>query len=244
MTFIDHIFVILLLLVVPLYQHFFSTPKMRREFAEESPRLREKFYWTTVAVQWGITIPLLLLWWLARRGFDQLGFVPPGGWLFWISILIVIVTIAAFWKVQQAQSGTPEGHAKTMKAFRERAPFMPRDSREMKHFTAISVTAGICEEIFYRGYLIWYATQFTGTGTGGLVMAVVLTALVFGMGHLYQGVSGAIQIFAAGLFFGGIYLLSGSLWVPMAAHALVDVVAGYYTVGLHRNPPPSGDEES
>ncbi len=244
MTIIDHLFVILLLVGVPLFQHFHSTPKMRREFAKETPGLRESFYWQTIAMQWGITIALLFLWWLAPRGLDALGLVTPGGWLFWISIVIVIVAIAAFRMVLQAQASTPERHATVLKAFRERAPFMPRNSHEMRHFTAISVTAGICEEIVYRGYLIWFATQFTGDGTVGLLLAVALTSLVFGLGHIYQGVSGAIQIFAAGLFFGGIYVLSGSLWVPMAAHAIVDIVAGYYTVRLHRDPPPSPDEES
>ncbi|MCH7573216.1 MAG: CPBP family intramembrane metalloprotease [Planctomycetes bacterium] len=244
MTVIDHLFVFVLLVIVPLYQHFYAVPKMHREFAEESPGLRERTYWYTIATQWGITIALLFLWWLAARGLDALGLVIPGGWLFWISIVIVMVAIAVFWMVLQAQASTPESHAKVLKAFQERAPFMPRNSGEMRHFTAISVTAGICEEIVYRGYLIWYATQFTGAGTGGLLMAVALTSLVFGLGHIYQGVSGAIQIFAAGLFFGCIYVLSGSLWVPMAAHAIIDIVAGLYTVHLHRDQPARSDEKS
>ncbi len=244
MTVIDHLFVFVLLVIVPLYQHFYAVPKMHREFAKETPGLREHFYWITVAIQWGITIALLFLWWLATRGLDELGLVTPGGWLFWISIVIVIVAIAAFRMVLKAQASTPEKYATVLKAFRERAPFMPRNSGEMRHFIAISVTAGVCEEIVYRGYLIWYATQFTGAGTGGLLMAVALTSLVFGLGHIYQGVGGAIQIFAAGLFFGGIYMLSGSLWVPMAAHAIIDIVAGLYTVHLHRNSPPPAEEKS
>lgn len=244
MTVIDHLFVLVLLVIVPLYQHFYAVPKMHREFAEESPGLRERFYWQTIAMQWGITIALLFLWWLAARGFDELGLVTPGGWLFWIAIVIVIVAIAAFRMVLQAQASTPEKHATVLKAFRERAPFMPRNSGEMRHFSAISVTAGVCEEIVYRGYLIWYAAQFTGEGTGGLLMAVALTSLVFGLGHIYQGVGGAIQIFAAGLFLGGIYILSGSLWVPMAAHAIIDIVAGLYTVRLHRDQPPLADEKA
>ena len=37
MTVIDHLFVIVLLVIVPLYQHFYAVPKMHREFAKETP---------------------------------------------------------------------------------------------------------------------------------------------------------------------------------------------------------------
>ncbi len=34
MTVIDHLFVFVLLVIVPLYQHFYAVPKMHREFVK------------------------------------------------------------------------------------------------------------------------------------------------------------------------------------------------------------------
>ena len=33
--------------------------------------------------------------------------------------------------------------------------FLPRDDRELRAFVGLSATAGIVEEIIYRGFLIW-----------------------------------------------------------------------------------------
>jgi membrane protease YdiL (CAAX protease family) len=145
---------------------------------------------------------------------------------------------------QRAQARTPAGYATTMEMLMRAAPFTPRDPRELRQWTVLSITAGVCEELIYRGYLIWYASHFTGTGVGGLLLAVVLTSIAFGLVHIYQGVLGVTQVFAVGLAFGGLYVLSGSLWLPIAAHIAVDIASGRFAVHLHRTGPPDGGAET
>ena len=107
----------------------------------------------------------------------------------------------------------------------------------MEHFTALAFSAGTCEEIVYRGFLIWYLTLMTGTSIVGLSTAVILAALVFGACHLYQGAGGAIQVTMLALLAGILFVLGGSLWIVMLLHVYVDIASGLLAVALYRGDP-------
>jgi membrane protease YdiL (CAAX protease family) len=242
MNIVDHLLVLVLLVVLPLYVRLFAAPRMQREFAEGGPGRRRRFYWQSVAIQWTAAGGLALFWWLASRDAADLGVVAPEGWRFWVALPVVAAALLAIAVAQQVSLRTPARRAATQKMVRRDAPFAPRDAAELRHWTALSVTAGVCEELVYRGYLIWYASHWTGTGTGGLLLAVLLTSVAFGLGHVYQGPGGVLRVFGTGVAFGMIYVLSGSLWLAMVAHAGVDVLSGCAVVRLHRDGPPSGNE--
>jgi membrane protease YdiL (CAAX protease family) len=59
---------------------------------------------------------------------------------------------------------------------------LPRGVIESLLWLALSAS-GFCEEIVYRGYLQRQLRAFTGSGA----LAVFGQALVFGVGHAYQG---------------------------------------------------------
>ena len=85
---------------------------------------------------------------------------------------------------------------------------------------AASLTAGFCEEVLYRGFFLWYLMTWIPTS-----VAVGISAVIFGVAHLYQGLGGVIKAVVAGAVFGAAYLLTGSLWVPILLHATVDVTS-------------------
>ena len=64
------------------------------------------------------------------------------------------------------------------------------------------------------------------TAVLGLWPAVVLSSLIFGLGHAYQGVGGVLKTSLAGLIMAGIVLLTGSLYVAMIMHAVLDMTQG------------------
>ena len=101
------------------------------------------------------------------------------------------------------------------------ADLMPKTEREAAQFRLVSVSAGVCEEIVCRGYMIWYLAAFVGEWP-----AVLLSALVFGLGHLYQGSAGVMKTGATGLLMGILYVATGSLLWPMILHTAVDVHGG------------------
>jgi membrane protease YdiL (CAAX protease family) len=98
---------------------------------------------------------------------------------------------------------------------------LPRTPGEYRTFQALSVSAGICEEVLYRGFLLWYAAMFIGVWP-----AVLLTAGVFGLVHLYQGATGVLRSGVVGLLLGALYAATDSLLWPILIHIAVDLQGG------------------
>ena len=57
-------------------------------------------------------------------------------------------------------------------------------------------------------------------------LAVVLSAVLFGMAHSYQGWNGGLRAGVVGLIFALSYVLTGSLWIPILLHIVVDIHSG------------------
>ena len=99
---------------------------------------------------------------------------------------------------------------------------LPQSGRERVPFLALAITAGCCEEFLYRGFAM---AAFARAGFP-IWASVVVSSVLFGAAHLYQGRSGLIGTGILGLLFGAFRAFTGS-FVPVAAwHAAVDIVAG------------------
>lgn len=100
---------------------------------------------------------------------------------------------------------------------------MPRTRTEIALFAGVSVTAGVCEEILFRG-LLFHCLQAAPFSLAPLPTLLVGSAL-FGLAHMGQGFKGVLVTGAAGLFLGGLYMVTGSLLLPIAVHILIDLRA-------------------
>ncbi|MET4897532.1 CPBP family intramembrane glutamic endopeptidase [Sphingomonadaceae bacterium jetA1] len=96
---------------------------------------------------------------------------------------------------------------------------LPREPRELKYAAALSVMAGVSEEAFFRLYLPLLIAMLTGQAWIGFAASLVL----FGAMHRYQGWAGIAATTALGAVMSGLYLATGTLWVAMLVHALVDI---------------------
>ena len=102
-------------------------------------------------------------------------------------------------------------------------PLIPDTPQEQCWLAAISIGAGISEELVFRGFLFFYlALWFPHINR---LECALLTSLIFGMGHLYQGWKGILSTGLVGLIFAGIYVLTGNLLAPMVVHASMDLRA-------------------
>jgi len=100
---------------------------------------------------------------------------------------------------------------------------LPDTLTEQCWFAAVSIGAGINEELIFRGFLFWYCTLWL-PHLNSLECALV-ASLIFGMAHLYQGWKGVVSTAFVGLIFAGLYVLTGNLLVPVVAHATADLRA-------------------
>lgn len=99
---------------------------------------------------------------------------------------------------------------------------LPRGNAEIAMWIVVSIVAGFCEELVFRGYLQRQLAALTGSAVAGLV----LQAIVFGIAHGYQGVKSVIDITALGLLFGLVAQWRRSIVPGAIAHALTDIVGG------------------
>src|SRR5262249_49519314 len=105
---------------------------------------------------------------------------------------------------------------------RRAGKILPETRAQQVAFVTVALTAGICEEILYRGYLPWYLAAITGNLTVGFVTS----AIVFGLGHSYQGRNGVIATCVLAIFLGALTFMTGSLWPGQVLHCVIDLVNG------------------
>jgi uncharacterized protein len=100
---------------------------------------------------------------------------------------------------------------------------LPRGVGETALWIVLSITAGICEEAIYRGYLQKQFMALTRSATGG----IVLSALIFAAAHSYQGFVRASLIGVVGAMSGVLAFWCRSVRPGMIAHALQDVLGAF-----------------
>lgn len=207
-----------LVFVFPLWDR----RETRRLKADPSPRARIRAYLITIA--WQIVATALLLAVLPAR----LLFAPPAE-VAGLGIRPSLATGAPILAGLLVGAAIPllmaRGNAKvreqTRKQLRAMAFFLPQTPPERRWFAALSVVVGVCEEIIFRGWLIrWLAGPPLGMG---IIAAVIVAAAVFGIDHGYQGIAGVLATGFMALVLTALFFATGTLWVPVAVHALIDL---------------------
>lgn len=135
---------------------------------------------------------------------------------------------AAFWLFSMAVLGLG-GHllrldqGGSLDSMRRQIGFLvPGTTVELMVWFCLCLTAGICEEIIFRGYLQRQFAIVTRTTLGG----VALSAIFFGAAHGYEGGPRMLLIGIYGLLFGLLAWRRESLRPGMMAHAWHDALAG------------------
>jgi len=86
--------------------------------------------------------------------------------------------------------------------------------------------AAFGEELSYRGYLLTRAADIFRRSNAGYIVALLVVAVLFGLGHFYKGPAGVLDSTYSGVVLGCAYLLSGrNLWAAILAHGIADTFA-------------------
>jgi len=133
---------------------------------------------------------------------------------FWLAAVVVLGLGAKLMHLDEA------GRFDSMR--RQLGFLVPGTTIELLLWLCLSTTAGICEEIIFRGYL---QRQFAAI-TRSILAGVLLSAVVFGAAHGYEGGPRMILIGVYGLMFGLLAWSRKSLRPGMIAHAWHDAISG------------------
>lgn len=96
---------------------------------------------------------------------------------------------------------------------------LPKGVLESLVWVPVALSAGFCEELAFRGYL---QKQFQAIA-GSAMVAVLLQAIIFGAGHLYEGPAAVARIILFGILYGLLAHWRTSLRPGMMAHAWSDI---------------------
>lgn len=117
---------------------------------------------------------------------------------------------------------------------------LPRTPRERRAFAALAVTAGITEEVVWRGFgLAFLLAAFPHLS---MPFQIAILGFTFGWAHLYQGWTGMLATGLLGALLAGIYVWTGSLLVPMVLHVFIDLRA--LLLPLDGDAPAAADSSS
>lgn len=165
---------------------------------------------------------LYYCWVGVHRKGSSLFLLSGGRWKSWTDVAADVAVALPFWVLWEltayavARSLGPDA-AKSVSSL------LPRSLTEILVWIALSITAGFCEELAFRGYL---QRQFQAL-TGSIAVAVLAQALVFGLAHAYQGWKATVTISVLGVLYGVLAAWRRTLRANILAHAASDVWEGW-----------------
>lgn len=146
-----------------------------------------------------------------RRGLRAWGEDIAAAAIFWIVSLMILAVIRLILLLCHVDLAT-----KTVLAL------APHTVAELLVWIGLSLSAGFCEEFVFRGYFL---RQFSSP-LHAVWFGVLVSSLLFGIAHGYQGFGGMLSITVYGALFCVLALLRSSLRPGMIAHAWQDIFTG------------------
>jgi membrane protease YdiL (CAAX protease family) len=225
--------VLALVLLMIAADHFILWQAFIRQSQVDATNARHTLWLRGALLMWAASTLVMWLWMATGVPMSSVGFSLPEGWRLWVPLAatIALATLQTSSAIKVARLPAPSGKLRAQLG--GVAAICPRAASELPAFFGVSLTAGFCEELLFRGFLIWVLRPLVG-----LWLAALLSALLFGAAHAYQGLAGVIRTGLFGLVFTAIVLLTRSLWPAIVLHAVVDAMGGVLAWLVLRDPVP------
>ena len=222
------VFIIILTVYYPISGHK-TVKKLKARIASGDNSVKTKFYYGTALWSWGLSIAIIISLIISNASMKAIGIrwidfntysVPK-----WITYVIVgfycIHLIFNLYSIVLFKFNE-KSRIKAAKSVPNHLKWIfPISKKEKQAWTFTSITAGITEEIMYRGYL-FFALKIIFLQLN-VIHLLVISTLIFGLGHIYLGKE-VIKSTLLGLFFGVYYIVFGSLIPVIIIHIAQDLV--------------------
>jgi membrane protease YdiL (CAAX protease family) len=199
-------------------RHARSHPEMLQQHPNVVP-----LYFLAIVMEWGLFVYV----WRGglRRTGTKLSEVIGGKWASAKDVLMdcgLAIGLWGGWSLVEMgwNRWFGPGHAASIQTY------LPQRALEILLWIGVSISAGFCEELVFRGY---FQKQFE-TLAHSTWIALLLQAALFGISHGYQGIEACVKIACYGALFGLLALWRKSLRPGMMAHALGDTLSGIFGI--------------
>lgn len=165
-------------------------------------------------------------------GWAELGLRWPNRWPSMLAVVptLLLLVVLTGSTVASRRVRSPAAGPGTVAAPPSVAALVPRTGTERRLFVPVALSAGFCEEVLYRGFMLAVITALV-PGVPDSVL-IVVSGVIFGLVHAYQGLSGILTTGVLGGFLTATYVGSGSLLLPILLHAAIDLRILLIPVGL------------
>ena len=176
----------------------------------------------------GVVISLVviaLVVWLRPGDLEQLGFQPVENWARVLALGLALGTVLSL------------GAITLLEPLSERLTGVPHDihlidpirgdrGATLRLLVLVWVLAAPVEEVLFRGFLMNEFAALLGTSSWALLVNLILTSVLFGLAHWYQGQSGVLSTGVVGLLLGALFIWTGfNIWPVIFTHAFIDTVS-------------------
>lgn len=163
------------------------------------------------------------VWLIHRSGYRLSDFGERAGsisrTLIVSGLLVSIIALLVIVSKLQTRKPSVEQLNKTVGKVRR---LLPVNGRQRALFVAVALTAGLCEEFLYRGWLL----SLIGDALRSVWAGLILSSILFGVAHAYQGRNGMVSSSVLGIVFGLVFIASGSLLPGQVLHTVIDLNNG------------------
>jgi membrane protease YdiL (CAAX protease family) len=172
-------------------------------------------------------VPILILVGLAsmmirRQSPRSMGFVRPSSWrrtIFIAAVTAVALQLASTYVTEPLVAHFTH-RPEDLSEFR---PLVGNLKLALVALAIVWTFAAFGEEFVYRGYILTRMADAAGRLPRAWAFSVLGSAVLFGIGHYYQGPTGMVDSGVTGVVLGALYVRSGgNLWVPILTHGLTD----------------------
>lgn len=175
----------------------------------------------------GITLALLVVGYSVlyrQHTWTQMGFRHQPNWAGTISLALILGSAIALLATglidPAAEYLTGEPHdISIVEGIRGNAGVLAR------WLIMVWLFVAVLEELVFRGYLMSELATILPGSFWGLAANLIITSIIFGLAHAYQGPSGALSATLIGSLIGIVFLGSGfNLWLVILIHGIIDTI--------------------
>jgi membrane protease YdiL (CAAX protease family) len=229
------IFLSLLLVLFIVIGIMQAIDKSRRKKAGNvalTEKMRCKEYRSSILFLWCVVVGILILCFIGDISLNDLGLrlfkFEQNIWFTAITLGLcgIALVFLLYQTISLLTSSKAREKAKEQIKDGEGVGMMiPRTKKEKRWFALLSLSAGICEEIIYRGFLV-FLIQAVFPGLPIWLM-ILIPSVIFGVGHFYQGAKGMLMTGMIGMVFMSVFLVTDSLFLCMVLHFLMDFSSAF-----------------
>ena len=207
--------------IVPLLDAFNGKEAKNTPMVVDKEKAKCKSYYGTIAFFWVLVLPILIMCIIGGVSLVDIGFRPiMFNQNIWFTVIVLVAAFALFVYEFVIPVASKKYREQMLKDEPEAIDELPQTVKQKWLYTFQTLSSAVCEETVYRGFLFFL---LLAVFPGMPIYLIILIAFVtFGIGHLYQGLKGAVEIGLFGALSMSLIIVTNSLIPSILLHFFGD----------------------